>query len=165
MIDIITLKETHWEAVRTIFVEGILTNNATFTSLSEVPSWNDWSKNHLIHSRFVAVYNDKVVGWSALTPYSEKYSYRGVAEVSVYVALEEKDKGIGKKILQKLVATSEENGIWTLHARVYPENEASIHIHKQLDFFDIGTMKKAGKIDEIWRDVIILERRSKKVGN
>lgn len=159
------LTKEYWSQVKSIFIDGILTKNATFMTLEEVPSWKIWSETHLLHSRFVVIKGGNVLGWCALTPYSKKHAYRGVAEVSVYVSLTERGKGIGNQLLKKLVEDSEKNGIWTLQARVYPENKASVHIHKQQGFVDIGTMKKAGQIDGFWRDVIILERRSKKVGN
>mgnify|MGYP000237258272 CR=1 FL=1 len=164
-MEILNLKETHWEAVRTIFIDGIQTKNATFMLPSEVPSWKGWTENHLSHSRFIAIKDAQVIGWAALTPYSKKFAYRGVAEVSVYIKLDERGNGFGKMLLERLVKASEENAIWTLQSRIYPEKETSLHIHKACGFKALGTMKKAAQIDGIWRDVIILERRSKKVGN
>jgi len=163
-MEIKALKEEHWETVRAIFIEGIHTKNATFSLISEVPMWKEWSENHLLHSRFVAIQNSKVMGWAALSPYSEKHAYRGVAEVSVYISMEARGKGIGEKLLKTLVKASEENAIWTLQSRIYPENKASLYIHEKCGFNALGTMNKAGQIDGVWRDVIILERRSKKVG-
>jgi len=159
------LKQEHWQEVRAIFIGGILTKNATFTTVNEVLDWKNWSENYFLHSRLIAKENNTILGWAVLTPYSKKYAYRGVAEVSVYISEISKNKGIGTKLLKKLIETSEKNNIWTLQSRIYPENRASLHIHKKNNFKVIGVMKKVAQIDKIWRDVIILERRSKKVGN
>ncbi|MBL4905412.1 MAG: N-acetyltransferase [Flavobacteriaceae bacterium] len=164
-MEILNLKATHWEAVRAIFIDGIQTKNATFMLPSEVPSWKGWTENHLSHSRFVAIKDSEIIGWSALSPYSKKVAYRGVVEVSVYIKLDKRGSGLGKLLLERLVKASEENNIWTLQSRIYPENKASLHIHKACGFKVLGTMKKAAQIDGIWRDVIILERRSEIVGN
>jgi L-amino acid N-acyltransferase YncA len=158
-IKIEDMKEEDWLAVKSIYIEGIETKNATFET--EVPEWNEWEKNHLNFCRFVAFYENMMVGWAALSPVSGRYIYSGVTEVSLYVTKSAWGKGIGKTLLNKLIETSEKHNIWTLQAGVFPQNESSIILHKKAGFREVGYREKIGQLDGVWRDVILLERRTK----
>jgi phosphinothricin acetyltransferase len=105
-----------------------------------------------------------VLGWAALTPVSGRCVYAGVAEVSVYVAERARGQKVGLKLLHKLVEASEREGIWTLQAGIFPENIASVELHKRCGFTTVGTRKRLGRMDGRWRDVSLMERRSKTVG-
>ena len=157
-----SLTEIHYPAVRRIYLEGIATGNATFET--EAPSWEKWDQSHLQHSRFVALEGEEVLGWAALSPVSSRRVYIGVAEVSVYIAPGHRGKGVGKRLLQDLIASSEANGIWTLQAGIFPENEASVMLHQKFGFRILGRRERIGKIKDVWRDTVQLERRSKVVG-
>jgi L-amino acid N-acyltransferase YncA len=156
------LLKQHYPAVVEIYKQGIQTGNATFQS--DVPSWEEWDKNHLAHSRIVALEDDGVVGWAALTPISGRCVYAGVAEVSVYVADGYKGKGIGKQLLRTLIVESEKNNIWTLQAGIFPENGSSVAIHEASGFRKVGYRERIGQMQGQWRDTILLERRSPVVG-
>ena len=153
-----------WTAVSQIYAEGIATGNATFETA--VPTWEAWDKSHMATCRFVAksAENGEVVGWAALTPVSSRCVYAGVAEVSVYVAPAAWGQGIGKRLLQTLLNSSEAEGIWTLQAGIFPENEASVKLHERLGFRVVGRREKLGQQYGRWRDVLFLERRSQTVG-
>lgn len=158
----------HWPAVREIYREGIEAGNATFET--EVPEWEKWDASHRKDCRLVAVEHDsntekkQVLGWAALSSVSSRHVYRGVAEVSVYVAAAARGRGAGKALLEVLVQESEVNGIWMLQAGVFPENAASIALHKSYGFREVGVRRKLGKLGDVWRDVLLLERRSTTVG-
>jgi len=152
----------HWPAVKAIYEEGLATGNASFQT--SAPSWEDWDKSHLAHSRLVAVDDQTVAGWAALTPVSGRCVYAGVAEVSVYVSSSQRGRGIGKTLLESLVSESEANGIWTLQAGIFPENTASIRLHESAGFRQVGKREKIGKMGDRWRDTALLERRSTVVG-
>ena len=156
------LEPEDWPAVRTIYEEGIATGNATFET--QVPDWEDWDANHLRDCRLVARMGGQIVGWGALSPVSGRCVYAGVAEVSVYVAARARGQGIGKRLLRALIAVSERQGIWTLQAGVFPENEASIALHERCGFRKVGTRAGLGQLKGVWRDVVLLERRSETVG-
>jgi L-amino acid N-acyltransferase YncA len=162
MIKLELMKPSDWEAVKDIYEEGIATGNATFQQ--SAPTWEEWNNSHLQHSRIVAKEEDNVVGWAALTPVSGRCVYAGVAEVSVYVSDKVRGRGLGKQLLQKLIEESEENGIWTLQAGIFPENTPSIKIHEASGFRIFGTRERIGKMNGVWRDNLQLERRSKVVG-
>ena len=151
-----------WPAVRSIYLEGIATGQATFET--GAPSWPDWDANHLQSVRLVARGNDQVIGWAALSPVSRRKVYSGVAEVSVYVAARHRKRGIGLALLQELISTSEANGIWTLQAVVFPENTATVALHKRCGFREVGRRESISKLNGVWRDTILLERRSKSIG-
>ena len=154
------LTENHWEEVAVIYQNGIDTKNATFRT--EVPTWKDWDDNHHLHSRFVLLENETVLGWCAIAPVSKRESYKGVAEVSVYVSLGSLGKGYGNKLMQVLINSSEENGIWTLYSSLFPENIGSVKLHLTNGFKLIGVREKIAQQDGIWRDTVLYERRSKK---
>lgn len=163
-IEIIPLERRHWERVRQIYLDGIATGHATFET--SAPSWEDWDTNHLKVGRLVAISADSggVLGWAALNRVSTRSVYAGVAEVSVYVANSARGRGVGKALLSALVEESEQNGIWTLQASVFPENVSSLALHKSCGFREVGIRERIGRLHEVWRDTILLERRSKLVG-
>ena len=168
MGDAITIRPmalTDWESVRSIYLEGLATAEATFET--EAPACEKWDQNHLSKPRLVAVFetDGRVVGWAALARVSARTVYSGVAEVSVYVAEAFRGKGVGKALLKHLVVESEQNGIWTLQASIFPENVASLAVHKLCGFRVVGTRRRIGTLHGIWRDTVLLERRSEIVGN
>jgi L-amino acid N-acyltransferase YncA len=162
MIRIGTLEPKHWPQVKSIYEEGIQTGNATFQQ--QAPEWENWNEDHLPHSRIVALDNDEVAGWAALSPVSERCVYAGVAEVSVYVAEKFRGKKIGTLLLKQLIAQSEINGIWTLQSGIFPENVASIKLHEANGFRVVGYREKVGQMNGVWRDTILLEKRSQLIG-
>lgn len=153
----------HWPTVKKIYEEGIATGNATFQTTA--PEWEEWDAAHVKNSRLVATENNEVLGWAALTAVSGRCVYAGVGEVSVYVAAAARGKGIGKKILQALITESEKNNFWTLQAGIFPENTGSVKIHEDCGFRIIGKREKIGHMNGLWRDTLLLERRSTTVGN
>ena len=155
------LRADDWPAVRAIYEEGIRGGDATFES--ETPSWERWNAAHP-DLRLVAEREGAVVGWAALAPASARHCYRGVGEVSVYVSEEARGAGLGRVLLAELVARSEGVGYWTLTAGVFPENEASLRLHRACGFRDVGVRRGLGESGGVWRDVILLERRSRVVG-
>jgi L-amino acid N-acyltransferase YncA len=157
------LTEEDWESVRLIYLDGIATGQATFESLA--PSWAEWNRAHLPAPRLVATLNEGVIGWAAVSPISARPVYAGVTEVSVYVSKDSRHHGIGKALLETLLKQSESNGIWTLQASVSPENAASIALHKACGFREVGTRERIGCMNGRWRDTMLLERRSKLVGD
>ena len=157
-MDVRELREEDWPAVREIFEQGIATKNATFET--EAPSWESWNRTQLDGHRYVAVEQGRVVGWVAAHPVSLRPCYRGVVEHSVYVDDELQGRGIGRVLLERLVESTEADGIWTIQTGVFPENEASLKLHERCGFRVVGTQERLGKLDGVWRDVVVLERRS-----
>ncbi|HVQ39246.1 MAG TPA: GNAT family N-acetyltransferase [Pyrinomonadaceae bacterium] len=157
------MTDQDWDSVCSIYRDGVSTGLATFET--QLPSWTEWSGSHLPAPRLVATDGEQVVGWAALGPVSSRSVYAGVAEVSVYVARDRRGGGIGKGLLGRLVAESEKTMIWTLQASVFPENAASIAIHKSCGFREVGRRERIGNLSGTWRDTILLERRSKLVGS
>ena len=157
------MRDDDWEQVRAIYLEGIATGDATFET--DAPSWEKWDAKHLRECRLVARRGDgRVVGWAALSPVSDRCVYAGVAEVSVYVGADGRGKGTGRALLKALVEASERCGIWTLQAGVFPENIASTRLHLKCGFREVGRRERLGHMNGAWRDVMLLERRSKRVG-
>lgn len=156
------MKPEDWNAVRRIYEEGIATGNATFET--QAPEWSAWDEKHLQSCRLVARKNGEVVGWSALSPVSSRPVYAGVAEESVYIAASVRGQGIGKMLLQAVVDESEREGIWMLQTGIFPENAASIALHKAVGFREVGYRERIGCMNGVWRNVIFLERRSKIAG-
>ena len=152
----------HWHEVAEIYREGIQTGQATFETT--VPTWVDWDQAHLTSCRLVAIAGEHVRGWAALSPVSGRCVYAGVAEVSVYVAAAARRQGIGKALLTALVEAAEANGIWTLQAGVFRENESSISLHRACGFREVGYRERLGQLHGVWRDVVLMERRSSIVG-
>lgn len=162
MITFSPLLPDHWQAVRDIYTEGIRTGNATFQQ--SAPEWDEWNNSHLTHSRIVALVNNEVAGWAALTPVSGRCVYAGVGEVSVYVAEKFRGQRIGNALLQELIQQSESNNIWTLQAGIFSENKGSIKIHEANGFRTVGYREKIGQMNGVWRDTVLMERRSKIIG-
>jgi L-amino acid N-acyltransferase YncA len=152
-----------WEAVRSIYQDGIATGNATVET--HAPDWESWNSNHRPDCRLVARDGDEVVGWAALSPVSTRSAYAGVAEVSVYVSESSRGSGVGKLLLSSLVSTSEAAGIWTLQAMIFVENEASIALHSSSGFRSVGIRERIGSLNGQWRDTLLMERRSNVVGS
>jgi phosphinothricin acetyltransferase len=142
--------------VSAIYAEGIAGGNATFEV--DVPSWERWAAAHPA-LRIVAEIGGEVVGWAALSPYSDRSCYRGVAEESVYVSAAARGQGIGRALLAELIEQAEASGYWTLLAGVFPENEASLALHESVGFRVLGVHEGLGERDGVWRDVVLLERR------
>ena len=155
------LRAGDWPAVRAIYEDGIRSGDATFET--ETPSWERWDAAHP-ELRLVAERDGSVVGWAALSPASARDCYRGVGEVSVYVAAEARGDGLGRALLDELVERSEQAGYWTLSAGVFPENEASLRLHKACGFREVGVRERLGELGGVWRDVVLLERRSTLTG-
>jgi len=163
MISIVPLLPSHWEDVRRIHLEGIATGEATFETES-APDWETWSGEHLDFGRLAALSEDRLVAWAALTPVSDRCVYAGVAEVSVYVGEDARGQGVGSRLMAALIEASEENGIWTLQAGIFTHNEKSITLHEKFGFRVVGKRERLGKLKEQWQDVLLLERRSNRVG-
>jgi L-amino acid N-acyltransferase YncA len=147
-----------WPQVASIYAAGIATRNATFET--EVPPFEEWDAAHLPEHRFVATDGDLVIGWIALAGYSDRCCYSGVADLSVYVDPSAQGRGVGRALLEHLVDDTEGSGIWTLQAGVFPENAASLALHRRCGFRVVGTRERIGRLDGVWRDVVLLERRS-----
>jgi phosphinothricin acetyltransferase len=156
------MKPDDWPSVRQIYEEGIATGLATFETAA--PSWEDWSSAHLSQCRLVARIDGKIVAWAALSPVSDRCAYGGVAEVSIYVASSSGGRRIGKALLDALIGESEKIGIWTLQGGIFPENEASVRLHRSCGFREVGRRERLGQLDGEWRDVLLMERRSRVVG-
>jgi phosphinothricin acetyltransferase len=156
------MRPEDWPAVREIFEQGIATGDATFET--EAPSWEDWDAAHLVECRLVARDGERVMGWTALSPVSHRAVYRGVVELSVYVAADSRGRGVGRALLERLIHESEGAGIWTLQTGVFPENEASLALHRSCGFRVVGVRERIGQQAGRWRDVVFLERRSPVVG-
>jgi len=162
MTTIEAMQAQDWQTVRAIYREGIATGNATFET--DAPGWEQWDAGHRPDCRLVAKRDGRVVGWAALCPTSSRYVYRGVAEVSVYVTAAARGAGVGRMLLQALIAESERQGVWTLQAGIFPENEPSIALHQSCGFRMVGRRERIGQMHEAWRDTVLMERRSENVG-
>jgi L-amino acid N-acyltransferase YncA len=156
------LQPDDWPAVRAIYLEGIATRNATFET--ESPSWEQWDAARRPDCRLVARQQDTVLGFAALSPVSSRQVYRGVAEATIYVAAAHRGRGIGTALMNALVEASEAAGVWTLQAAVFPENAGSLRLTARSGFRVVGTRSRLAKHYETWRDVLLLERRSERVG-
>ncbi len=147
-----------WPEVREIYAEGIATGHATFED--RAPQWKEWDACHLSVCRLVLRSDGEIAGWAALSPVSARKVYRGVAEVSVYVAGSARGKGLGSVLLEALVRESEAVAIWTLQASIFPENEASLRMHRKFGFRVVGRRERIAQMNGVWRDTLLLERRS-----
>ncbi len=157
-MDIVSLTARHWQDVRRIYLEGIATGHATFET--KAPSWAKWNAGHRREARLVARDGPGVVGWAALSPVSSRRVYAGVAEVSIFVAEAARSRGVGACLLQALIRGAEEAGLWTLQAGIFPENMASLALHRRFGFRLVGVRERIGRLNGVWRDVCLLERRS-----
>lgn len=157
------MRPADWPEVRRIYAEGISTGHATFEA--EPPAWDAWDAGHRPDCRLVVRDGDSLLGWAALAPVSGRCVYGGVAEVSVYVAQAARGRGVGRRLLGALIEESERQGIWTLQAGIFPENESSLRLHRAVGFRDVGRRERLGRLGGDWRDVMLLERRSAEVGS
>ncbi len=151
------MQPSDWPAVREIYEQGIAMKQATFET--EAPTWEDWDAGHFAEPRLVAEQNDEVVGWAALSPASRRPCYAGVVEESVYVSAEARGQGVGTSLLRALVERAEKAGIWTIQTSIFPENVASIALHRRCGFRVVGTRERIAQLDGEWRDTVLLERR------
>jgi L-amino acid N-acyltransferase YncA len=159
---VVAMQPSDWEQVRAVYLEGIDTGDATFET--DAPPWEQWNAAHLQQPRLVARCGKVILGWAALSLVSSRCVYAGVAEVSIYVRQDSRGQRIGRALLAKLIAESEQEGIWTLQAGVFPENIASLRLHQSLGFRELGRRERVGKMKGVWRDVVLLERRSNVAG-
>lgn len=154
-----------WPQVKAIYEAGIATGNATFET--EAPSWEAWDQGHLAAHRLVAVDTedeDRVLGWAALSPVSDRCAYAGVAENSVYIHPDHHGRGVGRALLGALVAGADAAGLWTVQTGIFPENTASVRLHEACGFRVVGRLERIGRLNGVWRDTLFLERRSTVAG-
>lgn len=150
---------TDGKSVLEIYKQGIETGNATFDK--DAPTWESWDMNFFRNCRWIIEDDkEKILGWAALKPVSNRDCFRGVAEVSIYIETEFHRKGLGSVLMKKLILDSEENGFWTLQSGIFPENTASISIHQKHGFRIVGKREKLAEMNGVWRDIILMERRS-----
>ena len=162
---LLPMQSVDYPSVSRIFTQGIETGNATYDTSAAV--WEDWDAKHLMHSRWVvkSANEGSVLGWAALSPVSSRVVFSGVAELSIYVDTDYLGKGMGNALMEAVVASSEENGIWMLQSGIFPENQASSGMHEKFGFRLVGRRERIGKMaNGIWRDIVLLERRSLIVG-
>ena len=146
-----------------IFQQGIDGGNATFDTC--IPTWEKWDLEHIKECRFSLIdENNQVVGWCALLKVSSRKCFEGVAELSIYVDNGNQGKGLGTMLLEKIILDSEEHGFWTLQSGIFPENKGSIALHQKLGFRIVGNREKIGQTKGVWRDIVLMERRSGVVG-
>jgi L-amino acid N-acyltransferase YncA len=157
-----SMQPRDWEFVREIYQEGLATGHATFET--EAPNWEQWDAGHSPDCRLVARGSGGVLGWAALSPVSKRRVYAGVAEVSVYVGASARGGGVGAALMRALIEASEQNGIWTLQSAIFPENRASIALHLKHGFRELGRRERVGRLHGVWRDTVLLERRSRVIG-
>jgi len=159
---IVDMRPEYWPEVERIYADGIATGNATFETAT--PTWTEFNESHLPRARLVGLVGARVVGWAALSPVSRRPVYAGVAEVSVYVDLDQRGRGFGRALLGALVHASEGAGIWTLQASIFVENGSSLWIHEEAGFRVVGRRERIAQREGEWRDTVLLERRSRVVG-
>ena len=156
------MNDESWEAVQQIYNAGIATRNATFQT--EAPEYEAWDQAHRKDCRLIARIDNQVAGWAALSNVSNRCVYAGVAEVSIYIDTAFRGMGVGDQLMKQLITDSEKHGIWTLQAGIFPENKASVSLHLKNGFKILGIREKIGKMDNVWRDTAMFERRSKVAG-
>jgi L-amino acid N-acyltransferase YncA len=156
------LEPKHWKAIKRIYQVGIATGNATFEK--SVPEWDDWNNNHLSHSRLICEIDGEIAGWVALSSVSGRCAYQGVAEVSVYIDTIFQGMGVGFVLLEHLVSESEINGIWTLQSSIFENNKASIRLHEKSGFRKVGYRERISQLNEVWQNIVLFEKRSKRIG-
>ncbi len=158
MLEIRAMTEEDWPAVEAIFVEGIQTCLATFET--KAPTWSEFEAGWHAQHRLVAVDGGRVVGWATLSPTSRRACYAGVVENTVYVSADSRGQGVGRALMEALVAGADNAGFWTIQASMFPENTASLALHEKLGFRVVGRRERIAQLDGVWRDTVLLERRS-----
>lgn len=161
-MEIIEFAERHFPEVLSIYADGLSTGIATFET--KLPEWEQWDESHFGFARIAAKESKNILGWASISPVSNRYVYRGVGEVSVYISKDHLGSGIGTALLSRLIMVSETHGLWTLQASIMPQNRASLKLHTKHGFRIIGYREKVGNLNGEWLDNIIMERRSKIVG-
>jgi L-amino acid N-acyltransferase YncA len=161
-VDIAQMTPSDWEQVRTIYLEGIASGQATFET--EAPTWEQWDAAHHAFARLTARIERSAIGWAALSPVSRRRCYAGVSEVSVYVAAAQRSRGVGRRLLESVIVESERHGIWTLQGATFPSNAASLRLQYRCGFREIGRREQIAQLHGEWRDTILTERRSSVVG-
>jgi len=157
MLEIRPLLASDWPAVEAIYAEGIATGNATFEA--STPSFEEFDASRHADHRFVASEDGRVVGWAALMPVSARACYGGVAEHSVYVTETARGRGVGSALMERLIASARDGGIWTIQTSVFPENAATVALHERLGFRVVGRRERIAQLDGVWRDTLLLELR------
>jgi phosphinothricin acetyltransferase len=155
---IVPLEPQYWDRVRAIYLDGLATGQASFETTP--PEWTEWDQAHLPHPRLAALRRGEIIGWVALCPVSKRRCYSGVAEVSIYIDSEARGQGVGRLLLEEVIRVSERAGIWTLQAVIFPENIGSIRLHERCGFRLVGRRERIAQRDRVWRDTLLLERRS-----
>jgi len=150
-----------WEEIRTIYKEGIETGYSTLET--KIPTWEDWEKNLIKECRLIAGNKDEILGWAAITRFSNRKVYSGVGDVSIYIKKSGRGKGIGKKLLDALVVESEKYGYWTLQSKIFSTNIPSINLHLKCGFRKVGLRKSFGKRQDKWQDILLMEKRSENI--
>ncbi|MFL6062360.1 MAG: GNAT family N-acetyltransferase [Marmoricola sp.] len=166
-MSIAALTRDHWPEVHAIYAAGIASGHATFEA--DPPDWEHFDAAKLSEHRFVALEGDRVLGWVAASTVSDRCVYAGVVEHSVYVDPEAQGRGVGRALLDTLIASTEAAGIWTIQSGIFPENTASLALHRAAGFTVVGTRSRVGlmtygPLEGQWRDVVLIERRSEVVG-
>ncbi len=159
---ITAFEQDYFDAAMEIYLQGIQSGHATFRT--DIPKWEEWDKGHLACCRIIAFKDKTLVGWAALSPVSTRKVYSGVTEISIYVSTQARQQGIGNLLMKELISQSEKNDIWTLQSSIFPENKASLVLHLTNGFIEVGKRSMIGKMNGVWRDTILLERRSENVG-
>jgi L-amino acid N-acyltransferase YncA len=162
VVEIRSMTAADWPAVEAIYAEGIATGDATFETAP--PSWEEFDAGRLAEQRIVAVDDGAIVGWAALSPTSSRACYAGVVEHSVYVAERARGRGVGRALMEALVLRADEGGLWTIQTSIFPENTASVALHERVGFRVVGRRERIAKLDGVWRDTLLLERRSRHIG-
>ena len=157
-----TLKESDAAVVLDIYQQGLDSGEASFET--RAPDWHTWDKKYHPFGRLIREQDGRVQGWAALAPVSARNCYRGVAEVSVYVASNHLGKGVGQDLMAALVETSEDHDIWSLYSSIFAENKATLQLHLRHGFREVGIRERIAQQDGRWRNTMILERRSTRVG-
>jgi phosphinothricin acetyltransferase len=158
VIEIRAMAREDWAAVEAIYAQGIATQLATFET--STPTWDEFDRGRLRDHRFVAVDGERVLGWAALSPMSSRDCYAGVVEHSVYVRSDAHGRGIGRALMEALIHSADDAGVWTIQTSIFPENEASLALHEKLGFRAVGRRERIAQLGGVWRDTVFLERRA-----
>jgi phosphinothricin acetyltransferase len=151
------LTPADWPFVARIYAEGIATGCATFET--EVPDWATWDAAHHPAPRLLSEQGNRILGWAALGPVSRRACYAGVAEVSIYLASEARGRGLGRPLLEALLAAADRAGLWTVQAGIFAENVASLRLHQRCGFRVVGRRERIAQLGGRWHDTVLLERR------